>query len=172
VTINNNGESKSRAGKTAGKKSAGKKKAGGKPANSSEDVTESSAAKKRARAAKSAAVKSKPERKPGKRRATSGATQFAASTAGAAALDPMEVAKQTMKGSVPAIVKAMVKKAREGSCSHAKTLLEMTGAKYMFGGDTEMQHGGEPWAKLVLERMEQAEQESSHPAPMEVSTEP
>jgi len=46
--------------------------------------------------------------------------------------DPIEVAKRTMKGSVPAIVEAMVKKAKQGSCPHAKTLLEMTGANFMF----------------------------------------
>jgi hypothetical protein len=69
--------------------------------------------------------------------------------------DPFEVAKQTMKGSVPAIVEAMVELAKQGSCSHAKTLLEMTGAKYMFEG--EAQDSGEPWAKLVLERLDQAE---------------
>jgi hypothetical protein len=62
-----------------------------------------------------------------------------------------------MKGSVPAIVEAMVKKAKQGSCPHAKTLLEMTGAKFMFEDGPETRDGGESWARLVLERMEQAE---------------
>jgi hypothetical protein len=72
-------------------------------------------------------------------------------------LDPFEVAKKTVKGSVPAIVNAMVKLAKQGSCSHAKTLLEMTGARHMFDGDSEMQDSGEPWAKLVLERLGKAD---------------
>jgi hypothetical protein len=76
------------------------------------------------------------------------------------AADPFEVAKQTMKGSVSAIVKAMVEQAKRGSCSHAKTLLEMTGAKHMFGDAAETEDRGEPWAKLVLERMDEAERES------------
>lgn len=75
----------------------------------------------------------------------------------AAGMDPFEVAKQTMKGSVPAIVATMVRKAKEGSCPHAKTLLEMTGAKHMFDGEAEGQANGEPWAKLVLERLDEAE---------------
>jgi hypothetical protein len=72
-------------------------------------------------------------------------------------LDPFEVAKQTMKGSVPAIVEAMVELAKQGSCSHAKTLLEMTGAKHMFDGEAETRDRGEPWAKLVLERLDESE---------------
>jgi hypothetical protein len=72
-------------------------------------------------------------------------------------LDPFEIAKQTMKGSVPAIVETMVRKAKQGSCTHAKTLLEMTGAKHMFDGETEGQDIGEPWAKIVLERLDEAE---------------
>jgi hypothetical protein len=75
-------------------------------------------------------------------------------------LDPFEIAKQTMKGSVPAIVETMVRKAKQGSCTHAKTLLEMTGAKHMFDGETEGQDIGEPWAKLVLERLDEAESAS------------
>jgi hypothetical protein len=74
-----------------------------------------------------------------------------------AKLDPFEVAKQRVKGSVPAIVAAMVKKAKAGSCTHAKTLLEMTGAKHMFDGEGEAQNSGEPWAKLVLERLDEAD---------------
>jgi hypothetical protein len=72
-------------------------------------------------------------------------------------LDPFEIAKQKMKGSVPAIVEAMVELAKQGSCSHAKTLLEMTGAKHMFDGQAEVQDGGESWARLVLERLDEAE---------------
>ena len=72
-------------------------------------------------------------------------------------LDPFEVAKQTMKGSVPAIVEAMVELAKQGSCSHAKTLLEMTGARRMFDGGGEAQDGGESWARLVLARLDEAE---------------
>jgi len=72
-------------------------------------------------------------------------------------LDPFEVAKQRVKGSVPAIVEAMVEKAKQGSCTHAKTLLEMTGAKHMFDGEGEAQEIGEPWAKLVLERLDEAD---------------
>lgn len=72
-------------------------------------------------------------------------------------LDPFEVAKQTMRGSVPAIVEAMVELAKQGSCTHAKTLLEMTGAKHMFDSETEARDSGEPWAKLVLQRLDEAE---------------
>jgi hypothetical protein len=89
----------------------------------------------------------------------------------AAELDPFEVAKQTMKGSVPAIVEAMVELAKQGSCSHAKTLLEMTGAKHMFDDGPELEDSGEPWAKLVLERMDEAEQESLEKALPEVAAE-
>lgn len=71
--------------------------------------------------------------------------------------DPFEAARQTVKGSVQAIVKKMVEKAKEGSCTHAKTLLEMTGAKHMFDSEAEGQDSGEPWAKLVLERLDEAE---------------
>jgi len=75
--------------------------------------------------------------------------------------DPIEVAKRTMKGSVPAIVEAMVKKAKQGSCPHAKTLLEMTGANFMFDDGPESRDAGESWARLVLERMEQAERKKT-----------
>ena len=90
---------------------------------------------------------------------------------GSTKLDPLEVAKRTMKGSMPAIVKTMVKLAKEGSCTHAKTLLEMTGAKHMFEGETETQANGEPWAKLVLERLDEADaaQESASGEPVEVA---
>jgi hypothetical protein len=80
---------------------------------------------------------------------------------GQAELNPFEVAKQTMKGSVPAIVEAMVELAKQGSCTHAKTLLEMTGAKHMFEGDAQTEASGEPWAKLVLERLDEADRESA-----------
>ncbi len=72
-------------------------------------------------------------------------------------LNPLEAAKQRVKGSFPAIVDAMVEKAKQGSCSHAKTLLEMTGTKHMFDGEGEGNAGGEPWAKLVLERLDEAD---------------
>ncbi len=75
--------------------------------------------------------------------------------------DPFEVAMQTMKGSVPAIVEAMVELAKQGSCSHAKTLLEMTGARHMFDSEVELQDNGAPWAKLVLERLDEAETEEA-----------
>jgi len=72
-------------------------------------------------------------------------------------VDPFEVARRKMKGSVPAIVDAMVELAKQGSCSHAKTLLEMTGAKLMFDTEAEKQDSSQPWAKLVLEKLGQAE---------------
>jgi hypothetical protein len=75
-------------------------------------------------------------------------------------LDPFEAAKQTVKGSVPAIVEAMVELAKQGSCTHAKTLLEMTGARHMFDSEAEIADSGGPWAKLVLERLDEAEAES------------
>jgi hypothetical protein len=80
-----------------------------------------------------------------------------ASGAAVGELDPFEVAKRKMKGSVPAIVEAMVELAKQGSCTHAKTLLEMTGAKRMFDAAGESEDGGAPWAKLVLERLDEAE---------------
>jgi hypothetical protein len=72
-------------------------------------------------------------------------------------MDPFEIAKQTMKGSVPAIVEAMVELAMRGSCSHAKTLLEMSGAKHRFEDEAGTEDGGERWARLVLERLGEAE---------------
>ncbi len=107
-------------------------------------------------AGKRAAGEQRPRRNPKKKRRT------AASESGApSAADPFEVAKQTMKGSVPAIVEAMVELAKQGSCSHAKTLLEMTGARHMFDSEVELQDSGEPWAKLVLERLDEAETEEA-----------
>ena len=91
-----------------------------------------------------------------------------------AELDPFEVAKQSVKGSVSAIVAAMVEKAKQGSCTHAKTLLEMTGAKHMFDGEGEAQNSGEPWAKLVLERLDEADGRGAaglHQAAQEAVTE-
>ena len=89
-----------------------------------------------------------------------------------AGMDPFEVAKQRVKGSVPAIVEAMVEKAKQGSCSHAKTLLEMTGAKHMFDGEGEAENLGEPWAKLVLERLDEANDSASlHEAERESTVE-
>ncbi len=72
-------------------------------------------------------------------------------------LDPFEIAKRTVKGSVPAIVETMVERAKQGSCSHAKTLLELAGGKRMFDGESGTQDSGEQWAKLVLERLGEAE---------------
>jgi hypothetical protein len=79
-------------------------------------------------------------------------------------LDPFEVAKQTVKGSVPAIVEAMVEFAKQGSCTHAKTLLEMTGAKHMFDGGGEIEDSGAPWARLVLERLDEADSKAGREA--------
>jgi hypothetical protein len=129
---------------TAGKKTSKKKAAGKKTAS-----------KKTASKKKAAPVA-------GARRNPSHAAGYAAIDAAPAVGvgDPFEVAKQTMKGSVSAIVEALVAQAKRGSCAHAKTLLEMTGAKHMFGDAAETEDRGEPWAKLVLERMDEAEQES------------
>jgi hypothetical protein len=70
----------------------------------------------------------------------------------------MELAKKKIKGSVPAIVEAMIEKAKKGSYSHAKALLEMTGALQMFDEEPHAEREGESWAKRVLERMQEAEQ--------------
>ncbi len=155
---NDGGDGKLKAGKAAGGRSTKKKTAGRKMAGSGEDAAKSAVSGTRAPSAKKAPA----------RRAVSGGRpkreRSAGSSAGPGAelveMDPFEVAKQTMKGSVPAIVEEMVKRAKRGSCTHAKTLLEMTGAKRMFGDEPEMRDAGEPWAKLVLKRMEEAEQES------------
>ena len=114
---------------------------------------------------------SKGKRAPGKHRTIALSEGSGPGTAEMVELDPFEVAKQTMKGSVPAIVKAMVAKAKQGSCTHAKTLLEMTGAKHMFSDEAAVVESGEPWAKLVLERMDEAEQKSSQSDPREVAAE-
>jgi len=73
--------------------------------------------------------------------------------------DPFEVARRKMKGSVPAIVDKMVKEAMGGSCTHAKTVLEMTGARQMFDEEARPGRTSEPWAKRVLKKMEEAEVE-------------
>jgi hypothetical protein len=151
--------------KTASKKTASKKTASKKVASGKTKAVQGT----RTAPAKGAAGKSEPGRQPGKQRTI---PVPAGMKPGAAELDPFEVAKQRMKGSVPAIVEAMVERAKKGSCSHAKTLLEMTGAKHMFGDEMDVQDSGEPWAKLVLERMDEAEQESLHEAPLEVVAEP
>jgi chemotaxis receptor (MCP) glutamine deamidase CheD len=82
---------------------------------------------------------------------------MAAKQAAEQELDPFEIAKRTVKGSVSAIVETMVERAKQGSCSHAKTLLELAGGKRMFDGETVTQDSGERWAKLVLERLSEAE---------------
>jgi hypothetical protein len=108
----------------------------------------------------SGASTTKAKRDSGRRRKTGdrdAVEQRAASETKKQEQDPFEVAKQTMKGSVPAIVEAMVELAKQGSCTHAKTLLEMTGAKHMFDGEADARESGEPWAKLVLERLGEAE---------------
>ena len=71
--------------------------------------------------------------------------------------DPFTVARRRVRQSVPKIVDELVKKAEKGSCVHAKTLLEMTGARHMFDGESAAGEAGEPWAKLVLERLQEAE---------------
>jgi len=106
--------------------------------------------------------KKQPKCNPTKKRKIAGSEAAAGSGADAGmvqARDPFEVAKQKMKGSVPAIVEAMVELAKQGSCSHAKTLLEMTGVKHMFDSEVQLADSGEPWAKLVLERLDEAESE-------------
>jgi hypothetical protein len=90
-------------------------------------------------------------------RVTAEPVQSGSNGAAVGELDPFEVAKRKMKGSVPAIVEAMVELAKQGSCTHAKTLLEMTGAKRMFDAAGGSEDGGAPWAKLVLERLDEAE---------------
>lgn|GEM_PF-1430496 len=105
-------------------------------------------------------VELEPRRNPGKHRkirVPEPSERSETETMIASEMDPFEIAKQTMKGSVPAIVEAMVEAAKQGSYTHAKTLLEMTGAKRMFDSEAEQQDGGEPWAKLVLARLDEAE---------------
>ena len=149
--------------KPAAKKSALKeaaKKAAAKKAAVKKAAAKKAAAKKLA-AEKVAAKKAGAETKRTKPEHESTTKSDEAAVAGA---DPFEVAKQTVKGSVPAIVATMVRKAKEGSCPHAKTLLEMTGARHMFDGEAEGQANGEPWAKLVLERLDEAESDGEQEA--------
>ena len=132
--------------------------------------------RKRGRLPKKAAAKSESKRDSAKHHkipVPAAAGKKRADGAAEAGLDPFEVAKQRVKGSVPAIVEAMVEKAKQGSCSHAKTLLEMTGAKHMFDGEGETVDLGEPWAKLVLERLDEADEESAslHEAEQESAVE-
>ena len=78
-------------------------------------------------------------------------------TEAAGKADPFEVAKRTVKGAVPAIVRKMVQEAKGGSCTHAKTLLEMAGVKRMFEQDPAGETKDEPWARMVLEKLGEAE---------------
>jgi len=112
------------------------------------------------RAASGKQPKSNSDKK-GKITVSGAAAGSATDPAGVAEQDPFEVAMRTMKGSVPAIVEAMVELAKQGSCSHAKTLLEMTGARHMFDSEVELQDNGAPWAKLVLERLDEVETEAA-----------
>jgi hypothetical protein len=151
---------KAKAVKAASKKAASKKAASKKTAN--KKVAGKKTANKKHAASKAGASTTVTAKQRIKK----------APAADALERDPFEVAKQTMKGSVPAIVEAMVAQAKKGSCSHAKTVLEMTGAKHMFGDEAEMADSGEPWAKLVLERMDEAEQESLSQELPKVAAEP
>lgn len=166
--------------KLVAKKTAVKKSGVKKSAVNHEEVAIHTAVGKKAPAVKGkkkvaaqrAAGRRQPGRRPGKQRTIPLSEGSEPGTAEAAELDPFEVAKQTVRGAVPAIVEAIVEQAMQGSCTHAKTLLEMTGAKHMFGDETELQDSGEPWAKLVLERMDEAEQKDLQGAPQEVAAEP
>jgi hypothetical protein len=85
----------------------------------------------------------------------------------------MELAKKKVKGSLPAIVEKMIEKAKGGSYSHAKALLEMTGALQMFDDEPHAKSEGESWAKRVLERIQEAEQmEMQKALPSEAATGP
>jgi len=175
VAFNHNGgDEKLKAGKAARGRSAKKKAAGGKTSSGTQDVAKNPAMEAPARKARKSAVKpiasdtrSKSKGGPSAqaKHGLAGGPGCGGCSAGCMIEDPIEVAKRTMQGSVPAIVEAMVKKAKQGSCPHAKTLLEMTGAKFMFGDGPEMREAGEPWAKLVLERMERAEREKAERTP-------
>jgi len=154
-----------------GAEAAGKKTKPVKAAN--KKIAYRKAASRKTASKKTASKKSAASRNAVSTSAKAGTrTKKIASAPAAGDWDPFEVAKQTMKGSVPAIVEAMVAKAKQGSCTHAKTLLEMTGAKHMFGEDAEIADSGEPWAKLVLQRMDEAEQESLTQERPEVAGEP
>ena len=73
--------------------------------------------------------------------------------------DPFAVARRKVRAAVPAIVDKLVEKASEGSCAHARTLLDLTGARHMFDNQPEAAEPGESWARLVIERLDEAEAE-------------
>ena len=75
--------------------------------------------------------------------------------------NPFAQVRRTIKEHLPKIVDKMVKEAEEGSCTHAKTILEISGAKRMFDGEHEVKDKGEPWAKLVLQKLDEAEPEAA-----------
>jgi hypothetical protein len=148
--------SKKKAEKETEKKQLGKGGKGKKPASTKTKPKKAAAKKVAPQGANAAKANCKPA-KQGRIRVPDVVEQGETVETTVRELDPFEVAKQTVKGSVPAIVEAMVELAKQGSCSHAKTLLEMTGARYMFDGETATQDNGEPWAKLVLERLSEVE---------------
>lgn len=154
--------------KTAGKKAAAsKKKSVRRPGKSKNAASKSAVARK-----------GRPTRATAKKKASrsKSAPVAAEGKAGVWCEDPvcktadgcraqrvlLEIAKKKVKGSVPAIVEAMLEKAKQGSYSHAKTLLEMTGACRMFDQDADGGESGESWAQRVLERMREAEQTELH----------
>lgn len=155
--------------KTAAKKSAGKKKAPKKAAKkkTARKKTEKETAAKKKAATKAAkeqvgegaeSVETKPVKPPTKPkpRTTPKHAKLKVDGKEGESRDPFSVARRRVRQSVPKIVDVLATMAEEGSCLHAKTLLEMTGARHMF--DTEAAGGdGEPWAKLVLERLNEAE---------------
>ncbi|MDR3763419.1 MAG: hypothetical protein P4M01_04915 [Acidobacteriota bacterium] len=75
--------------------------------------------------------------------------------------NPFAKVRKTIKDHLPTIVDRMVQKAEGGSCTHAKTILEISGAKHMFDGEHQAKEKGEPWAKLVLQKLDEAEQETA-----------
>jgi hypothetical protein len=144
----------------AGKDDAGEDRATPKP-------TRAVKAKKKA-AQRNGSGKSKAKRAAEKRpkaRGCGAAKKKEGSGTGERELGPFEAAKRRVEGSVSEIVEAMVVRAKRGSCTHAKTLLEMTGAKHMFDGEAEGQQSGEPWAKLVLERLDEADSDGEREKP-------
>ncbi len=154
--------------KTAAKKTAGEKKAPKKAAKkkaakkkTARKKTEKESAAKKKAAAKAAkkqageGTETKSAKKPKPRTKPKSAKPKVDGKEGESR-DPFSVARRRVKQSVPKIVDVLATMAEKGSCMHAKTLLEMTGARHMF--DTEAAGGdGEPWAKLVLERLNEAE---------------
>jgi hypothetical protein len=157
--------SKKKAKKVAKKNGAGKDDAGEDRATSK--PTRAVKAKKKA-AQRNGAVKSKGKRaaeKLEKARGCGTTRKKKAVGTGEQELGPFEAAKRRVEGSVSEIVEAMVVRAKRGSCTHAKTLLEMTGAKHMFDGEAEGRESGEPWAKLVLERLDEADSDGEREKP-------